>query len=61
VSHLRQVGSGARPDLKALFCVHVVLLRIWNVVSLVSDGSMLRDRILYALRKVLAGPIGRWS
>ncbi len=51
-SHLKQVGSVAIPDLKALFCVQIVRLRIWKVVSLVLDGSRGMERTLYALRKV---------
>ncbi len=51
-SHRKQVGSAAIPDLNALFCVQMVRLRIWKVVSLVLNGSKDMERTLYALRKV---------
>ncbi len=36
--HWRQQASGAKPELQALFCVHMVLLSICHTVSFVFEG-----------------------
>ncbi len=45
-SHLTHVGTGASSNVKVLFLVQRVLLRIWKVVSFVLEGNMLSDRTL---------------